>query len=263
MSDIDENKQIPRIFYNRLDKHEDISSLYRLLTNKAFLILVEKDKIKEILAKLLRNIRLIFSEYSGNHEKRCREVNHWINKEIKAYKDENREDISSYVLTVFNDVKLKTVNRNMICNRNENPYRTDYVDLLKELDDYCEIRDNNGCNALKNKNECEKYNSYIRGMKEHFSSQINEKCIAPKCNRNEYKIDDSCTLNNMDLTFPEINCEFTPVGSIIHRFRGRKYDLKRNIERVDDDRYSLYHSDAVPSDTENKRYYIEYGRPNN
>ncbi|VVA00116.1 PIR protein, partial [Plasmodium vivax] len=57
--------------------------------------------------------------------------------------------------------------------------------------------------------------------------------------------------------------KFTPVGSIIHRFRRRKFNLKRNIERDDDDRYSLYHRDTMPADSENKRYYIEYARPHN
>ncbi|SCO74578.1 VIR protein [Plasmodium vivax] len=305
MEEIDENKQIPHIFNKRLDESTSTSKLKGLSIYSGISIWDDKEEIEEILSKLLRNIGLIISEYSGNPKKRCRGVNHWFNEKIKTYDDRNRKSFSDYAMAVLNEVKWNTGNNNIVCKRDETPYPTNHVDLMKKLDDYCEIRDNIRCSVLKNETECLKYNSYIRENKEYFSSQINNIC-STDCSREKYKIDAKCTLNNMDLTFPDINCDglykkeelkkpepiikerspleigffiivsfilfylfilflekFTPVGSIISRFRRRKYALKRNIERVDDYRYSLYHSETMPSDSENKRYYIEYGRRKN
>ncbi|VUZ99332.1 PIR protein [Plasmodium vivax] len=306
---IDEDEQTPRKFYSRLEEHEEASNFIKYVSSEAILSAVDHKETKNFLAQLARNIKLIISEYPENHVKRCRDINYWMNQKIRTPENSRlADDLKSSFYFVFNDIKwnkgkLKGIK---VCDREKNLYPSANAKLMKELDDYCEIRDNNGCNVLKNKKECLKYNSYINGMKKHFTSQINEKCSAPDCNKDNYKIDDYCSLNNIDDTFREINCDalykkdeiqqpihtikerspleigffiivsfilfylfilflekFTPVGSIIHRFRRRKYDLKRNIERVDDDRYSLYHSDKMPSDSENKRYYIEYARPDN
>ncbi|SCA60438.1 VIR protein [Plasmodium vivax] len=306
MSEINEDEQIPHKFYSRLDDPASISILDNLGLSQAYLSFVKHRESKEILAQLARNIKLIISEYSGNHEKRCRDINYWMNEKIRTSEDKIVREITSEATGVFNYVKWNKVGKDpIVCKRKDDPYKTNNVEIMKKLDDYCEIRDNIGCNVLKNKNECLKYNKYIKKKKQEFTSYMQVAC-SNNCNRNEYKIDDNCTLNDMDLTFPEINCEvlykkeeiqepvpvkkerspleigffiivsfilfylfilflekFTPVGSIIQRFKRRKYDLKRNIERVFDDRYSSYHSDAMPTDSENKRYYIEYGKPNN
>ncbi|CAG9485710.1 unnamed protein product [Plasmodium vivax] len=271
---IDDKKQIPNIFYSRLDNHENVSNLNNLSSYSGIRSLIPNEESRHILAKLARNIKLIISEYSGNRKKRCRDVNYWFDEKIKNYTDKDKKDIAGCATSVCNDVMWNKIGEDkIVCLRKENPYQTNHAYLMKKLDDYCEIRDNNGCNVLKNINECLKYNKYIKKKKHEFTTDIQDIC-STNCNRNEYKIDDNCTLNDMDLTFPEINCEvlykkevlqepFTPVGSIIHRFKRRKYDLKRNIERVDDDRYSSYNSDTIPADSENKSYYIEYARPHN
>ncbi|CAG9475292.1 unnamed protein product [Plasmodium vivax] len=306
MSDIDENKQIPHIFNKRLDESTSTSKLKGLSIYSGISIWDDKEEIEEILSKLLRNIGLIISEYSGNPKKRCRDVNHWFNEKIKAYSDIKRRSFSGYATAVFNAVKWPRENEKKVCDRDKNPNFSEKAKLMKKLDDYCEIRDNNGCNVLKNKNECLKFNSYIKRKKEYFSGQITNNCNPPDCKLEDYKIDENCSLYNTDITFPEINCDvlykkevlqepvpvikerspleigffiivsfilfylfilflekFTPVGSIIHRFKRRKYDLKRNIEKVDDDRYSSYHSETIPANSSNERYYIEYARPHN
>ncbi|SCA60149.1 VIR protein [Plasmodium vivax] len=304
---IDEDEQTPRKFYSRLEEHEEASNFIKYVSSEAILSAVDHKETKNILAQLARNIKLIASEYPENYVKRCRDINYWMDEKITTPQNSIlASDLKSSCYFVFNDIKWPTVPGKRVCERKEKPYSSGDAKLMKELDDYCEIRDNNGCNVLKNKNECLEFNNYIRGKKEHFSKEMNRICNPSGCNMEDYKIDNNCTLNNMDLTFPEINCDvlyqkaqiqepiptikerspleigffiivsfilfylfilflekFTPVGSIIHRFRRRKYDLKRNIERVDDDRYSLYHSDRMPTDSENKRYYIEYSRPQN
>ncbi|CAI7722609.1 Plasmodium vivax Vir protein, putative [Plasmodium vivax] len=306
MSEINENEQISSKFYKRLDNPADISFLNNLPSSVAILELVSRQEGRAILAQLVRNIELIDSKYPENYDKRCRDINYWLNEKIETCKSKYKEDISNGVTGVFNDVKLKKKSGEKFCGRNKKPYSSENTKLMKDLDDYCEIRDNNGCNVLKNKNECLKYNRYIKQKKDDFSKKMKGICKDATCNMEDYKIDDNCTLNDMDLTFPEINCDalykeaqkgepptnikerspleigffiiasfilfylfisflekFTPVGSILHRFRRRKYDLKRNIERVDDDRYSSYNSDTIPADSENKSYYIEYAMPHN
>ncbi|SCO74571.1 hypothetical protein, conserved [Plasmodium vivax] len=308
MPEINEDDQIPNKFYNRLDNSEGIREFSNVKAYSAIRNIISTEQKRNILDKLARNIKLIISEYSENHEKRCREVNHWINKKIKTIENNALGgDLRNYCYTIFGEIKWnKGGENNIVCRRKLEPYPTEHVDLMKELDDYCEIRDNNRCNELIDDNNCLKCNKYIKKKKQEFTSRMQCICRKADCEWNKYTIDDKCTLKNMDLTFPEISCKglskeeelqesvtvikkyspleigffilvffilfylfilflekFTPVGSILNRFRRRKYDLKRNIERVFDDRHSLYHSDTMPADSENKRYYIEYARPHN
>ncbi|KMZ89677.1 hypothetical protein PVMG_06231 [Plasmodium vivax Mauritania I] len=206
---IDEKKQIPNIFSSRLDEPEDASTLKKLITTGAAstLLFVTKEESEKLLAQLARNIKLIISEYPENHVKRCRDINYWFHEKIKTCNTKCDAHLSSDSTTVFNDIKWKKENGERVCERKENPYSSENAKLMKDLDDYCEIRDNNGCNALKNKNECLNFNEYIRERKEYFSSQKRVTCKTSDCNKNDYTIDASCTLNDMDLTFPEINCE--------------------------------------------------------
>ncbi|CAG9485817.1 unnamed protein product [Plasmodium vivax] len=283
MEDIDENEQTPKIFENRMNEPEDESKWSDLIAYKAYRQFINDEAKKKVLDKLARNIKLIKSEYSGSRKKRCRDVNHWINEKIKTLENNKSErDLKDTSYTIFNEIKWNGENKDKVCNRDEEPYPNKDVDLMKELDDYCEIRDNNLCNVLKDKNECSKYNSYVNRKKQYFSDEKNQICDTSDCSKINYTIDANCTLNNMDNTFRKINCdclykteelkkiydtikERSPleIGSIISRFRRIKYDFKRNFEREDDDRYSLYHSEKIPADSENKHYYIEYARPHN
>ncbi|CAG9485775.1 unnamed protein product [Plasmodium vivax] len=270
MSDINEQEQIPRLFYKRLDVHEDASNLSNLVSNTAFLSVVTHDKSKNILAQLARNIKLIASEYPENYVKRCRDINYWMDEKITTPQNSIlASDLKSSCYFVFNDIKWPTVPGKRVCERKEKPYSSGDAKLMKELDDYCEIRNNVRCYKFENYEQILRYNAYIKEKREYFRSKMKVICQQNNCTWDDYKIDNKCTLNDLDITFRAIDCddlykeEFTPVGSILNRFRRRKYDLKRNIERVFDDRYSLYHSEPMPPDSENKRYYIEYARPHN
>ncbi|CAG9485789.1 unnamed protein product [Plasmodium vivax] len=306
ISQINEEEQKPHIFDNLLDKHEEASKLDSIKSYSAIQYLIYNNKDKQILAQLARNIKLLASEHPENYVKRCRDINYWLNKKIQKFKDENGIDISSGATAVFSDIEFITGNNKIVCKREKVPYPTENIDLMKELDNYCEIRNNVRCHTLKNYEELLSYNAYIKLKRQHFRSKMQEIGRETDSIWNTYTIDCKCTLSDLDLTFREINCDdlykkeelqrlalmtkgrtpleigffifvsfilfylfilflekFTPVGSIISRFRRRKYDFKRNFERVDDDRYSLYHSDRMPTDSENKRYYIEYSRPQN
>ncbi|CAG9485727.1 unnamed protein product [Plasmodium vivax] len=284
MQEIDESKQVPHIFYNKLDDDENVSNLFNLNSFPGISSLIQNYEIRHTLAKLARNIKLIKSGYSENHVKRCRDINYWMDEKIKTLGHiDPGGDLSTYCTSVFNDVKWNKVGEDpIVCKRKKQPYKTNNVEIMKKLDDYCEIRDNIRCDIFKNYDECLRYNRYIKQKKQEFTGVVQGICRDNECTMKDYKIGDNCTLERMDDTFREINCdalykeaeieipapnikERSPleIGSIIHRFKRRKYDLKRNIKREADDRYSLYHSETMPENSEDERYYIEYARPHN
>ncbi|SCA60173.1 VIR protein [Plasmodium vivax] len=308
MKEINDKDQISYIFNEKLDDHESISKLKELNSETAATSFLSYDESKRILAKLVRNIKLINSEYSGTYKKRCRDVNHWINEKIKTHKTaKNGEDISDNVVTVFNDIKWKKGNQwEKVCERVPNVYILNAESIMKKLDDFCESRDNLRCDIFKNNEECLRYNRYIKRNREYFSSQLHTICDTYGCKINGYKIDDNCSLDKMDVTFREINCEglykkeelenpvstlkerssveigffivvslilfyffltfldkFTPIGNMLRSCGKRKYAIKRNLGRMDEDYYSQYYSDEIPVRSENKPYFIEYARPQN
>ncbi|KMZ83542.1 hypothetical protein PVMG_04874 [Plasmodium vivax Mauritania I] len=208
-SQIVEDDQIPRKFYNRLDNSEGILNYYDLIAYPSVRNVLDHEVNKTILDKLARNIKLIISEYSGNHVKRCRDINYWMDEKINEQANTPpQKELKRYCITVFNDVKWNKGKGPLVCGRTENPYSTEYAKLKKELDDYCEIRDNNRCNVLIDKNKCLKYNAYIKEKKQYFTSEMQDKCRATSgCSLKDYKSGDKCTLNKMDDTFREINCD--------------------------------------------------------
>ncbi|SCA83431.1 VIR protein [Plasmodium vivax] len=308
MQEIKDEDQISYIFNEKLDAYENISKLNEIKSHITITSFLNDDEGKRILAKLVRNIKLIKSEYSGNHNKRCRDVNHWINGKIKTYKGEkNGEDISDYAGIVFNDIPWNTAKpKETVCKRKPNVYHHKAEAIMKKLDDYCESRDNLRCDIFKNNEECLRYNRYIKRNREYFSSQLHTICNTYGCKINGYKIDDTCSLDKMDVTFREINCEalykkeelqkplsivkerssveigffivvslilfyffitfldkFTPIGNKLRSCGKRKYAIKKNLGRMDEDYYSQYYSDEIPVRSENKPYIIEYARPQN
>lgn len=308
MEEIKDEDQISYIFYKKLDDPEDISKLDELKSKITITQFLKHYESKIILAKLVRNIKLIVSKYSGNYEKRCRDVNHWINEEMSKYESKNlSEKISGSVLGVFNDIKWKKGDQDVrVCERVPNVYRHNAEAMMKKLDDYCESRDTLRYAIYKNNDECLRYNRYIRRNRKYFSNELYTICNTYGCKINGYKINDSCSLDKIDDTFREINCEelykneelqnpvsiskehsyveigffiavsfilfyffltfldkFTPIGNKLRSCGKRKYAIKRNLGRMDEDYYSQYYSDEIPVRSENKPYIIEYARPQN
>ncbi|CAG9475304.1 unnamed protein product [Plasmodium vivax] len=173
MSDIiDDNEQITRKFYLELDADVDPSKLNDLKAYSAYKNVFGDEENIKILDKLARNIKLIKHEYHENHKKRCRDVNYWFNDQIKTYQARKRASILSDAATVYNGIKWNGRNDERVCVINENPYSSKDADLMKELDDYCEIRDINKCNVSKDYNECLKCNKYIEKKKQDITSKM-------------------------------------------------------------------------------------------
>ncbi|SBS82116.1 PIR Superfamily Protein [Plasmodium ovale curtisi] len=197
---INVNEHVPNIFYNLLKSNENLYDLQNLKSNAVINGWNPNNEGKDVLRKLAKNIELIRSKYSKNYEKRCRDLNFWLDDEIKTYqKKPNHEKISSLITTVFNDFAWDGTNKK-VCNREENVYLSNAKSLMKELDDFCEIRDNIRCSIWDKYSDCLKYNYYVKTQARIFSER-KELCGNESC-----QINDNCTLSNMDATFREINC---------------------------------------------------------
>ncbi|SBS95453.1 PIR Superfamily Protein [Plasmodium ovale curtisi] len=201
MTEVKEEDQTPHKFDNELNNMADESSLKKLTIYNVIQALDPGPTAKIILAKSYRNIELIRTKYFDNATKRCRDVNYWFDKEIENREsEEDYKNISHCAITLFNDIQWKKVDNDIICKRQRSNYPTELNDLRKKLDDFCEIRDDLRCTMLKSFNDCLQYNNYIEKKKKYFSRETN------LCNDNACEIDANCTLNNIDITFPSINC---------------------------------------------------------
>ncbi|SBT58319.1 PIR Superfamily Protein [Plasmodium ovale wallikeri] len=214
---IKEEEQKPSIFYNELDKTTDPSRLNGLNARVVIDLLCSNSPVKTLLAKIHRNIELIRTHYSDSTKKRCRDVNYWTNENIdKISSNPKINDVNICLTTLFNEIKWKREDKNGICKRESSKYPTNINNLRKKLDDFCEIRDNLRCTMLISFNECLKYNNYIQKKRDDFLGKTNI------CEGNSCIIDDKCSLNNMDITFPSINC---------NELHNVKEDLKESITR--------------------------------
>ncbi|SBS99621.1 PIR protein [Plasmodium ovale] len=202
MTDIKEEDQIPYKFYNELDVMTNPSRLDGLNARSIINLLCSNSTVKTLLAKIHRNIELIRTDYSDSSKKRCRDVNFWTDEYIERNKSntEFNKEVTICLTTLFNEVKWKKQDQNGICKREKSVYKTNITRLRKDLDDFCEIRNSLRCTMLKGFNECLKYNNYIQKKKDDFLGKKN------LCEGNSCIIDEKCTLADMDITFPSINC---------------------------------------------------------
>ncbi|VUZ99311.1 PIR protein [Plasmodium vivax] len=147
------------------------------------------------------------------------------------YIKRNREYISSELYNICNTYG---------CNIND--FKIDENCSLDKTDDtFREIN----CEGLYKKEELQKPLSIV---KERSSVEIGFFIVV------------SLILFYFFLTFLD---KFTPIGNMLRSCGKRKYAIKRNLGRMDEDYYSQYYSDEIPVRSENKPYFIEYARPQN
>ncbi|SBS94800.1 PIR Superfamily Protein [Plasmodium ovale curtisi] len=296
MTEIREKDQVPHIFYNELNLVADVSSLEKLTIYSVIQAFEPGHTAKIILAKSLRNIELIRTKYFDNATKRCRDVNYWFDKETENLESEKeRKSISGCAFALFNSIKWNKQDSYGICKREKSMHTTDERELRKNLDDFCEIRNNLRCTMLKSFNDCLQYNNYIEKKKKYFSRETN------LCNDNACEIDANCTLNNIDITFPSINCyelhnvkkedqkesieanyssleigfflilsflalflislflfKMTPLGSLIRNYLIRKNIIKKKMNEEEYDELFQYSFNSEPPDSGNRGYYVDY-----
>ncbi|SBT56337.1 PIR Superfamily Protein [Plasmodium ovale wallikeri] len=296
MEDIKEDKQTPSKFYKELDAETNISRLDGLNTRSIINALCSNSAVKTLLAKSHRNIELIRTKYSGSAAKRCRDVNFWTDENIERnISNTEFNDVNYCLTTLFNEVKWNTQNPNGICKREKSTYSSEIRILRKNLDDFCEIRNNLRCTMLEGFNECLKYNHYIQKKKNDFLVKKN------LCENSSCKIDENCTLTDMDTTFPNINChelhnvnkenqkepittnyssleigfflilsflaffliflflsKMTPLGSLIRNYLIRKNIIKKKMNEEEYDELFQDSFDSEPPDSVRRGYYVDY-----
>ncbi|SBS95078.1 PIR Superfamily Protein [Plasmodium ovale curtisi] len=202
MVDIKDDEQIPFKFYKELEEKSNIPTLNGLsATNSIINLFCDYTSVKTLLAKSLRNIELIRKKYSNSATKRCRDVNYWTDENIeKNSSNAEFKDVDICLTTLFNEIKWNKEDLNGICKRETSTYSSEIKKLRKYLDDFCEIRNNLRCTMLEEFKECLKYNSYIEKKKNEFLVKTH------LCKDNSCVINKKCSLNNIDVTFPSINC---------------------------------------------------------
>ncbi|SBT57285.1 PIR Superfamily Protein [Plasmodium ovale wallikeri] len=297
MEYIKEEEQIPSKFYTELEEESDISTLDALSTTKSIIIsYCDYFSVKTLLAKSRRNIELIRKKYSNNSTKRCRDVNYWTDKNIeKNSSNAEFKEVDICLTTLFNEIKWNIKDNDIICKREKSIHTADVRELRKDLDDFCEIRNNLRCTMLEEFKECVKYNNYIEKKKNEF---LVKKHL---CKDNSCVIDKKCSLSNIDVTFPSINCyelhnvkkenqkepiatnyssleigfflilsflaifliylflsKMTPLGSLIRNFLIRRNIIKKKINEEEYDELFQYSFDSEPADSGRRVYNIDY-----
>lgn len=113
-------------------------------------------------------------------------MDYWIDEEISTYTcKEQHEDIAPFISAIYNDIKWSTGSKDQICAGKKKVYSSGVRKLGKELDDFCEIRDNFRCNILKDMSEYLKYPNYINKKKQYFLTEKQDKCDSDGCNIND------------------------------------------------------------------------------
>ncbi|SBT02375.1 PIR Superfamily Protein [Plasmodium ovale curtisi] len=297
MEDIKDDEQIPFKFYLELEEMSSIPTLNGLsATNIIIISYCNNESARKLLAKIRRNIELIRKKYSNSATKRCRDVNYWTDENIeKNSSNAEFKEVHICLTTLFNEIKWNTQDKTGICKRVTSNYSPEIKKLRKNLDDFCEIRDNLRCTMLISLNECLKYNNYIQKKRNDFLGKTNI------CEGNSCIIDEKCSLSNIGVTFPSINCyelhnvkredqkepittnyssleigfflifsflalflislflfKMTPLGSLIRNYLIRKNIIKKKINEEEYDELFQYSFNSEPPDSGSRGYYVDY-----
>ncbi|SBT56884.1 PIR Superfamily Protein [Plasmodium ovale wallikeri] len=176
------------------------------------------DKVKDWVYNFDRKILNFYDvnpidEFIHIQDKRCRDLNYYINYVLfyipKVTKDtENSKEITEYfegfVTGIFSSWKNDQSGKKFKCTRMDKDYTTT-MDLIKELDDYCENK-----NAFIKKLEkydktvCCKYANHVKDRKTFFQKVILMGHIEK--NDEHFHFHDKCTLKDIGETFPDIIC---------------------------------------------------------
>ncbi|SBS89697.1 PIR Superfamily Protein [Plasmodium ovale curtisi] len=146
-------------------------------------------------------------------DKRCRDLNYYISYVLhyipKITKHtEDVEDIMDrferFIKGIFSTWGNIGSTTKFKCKRTEKVY-TSKMDLIKELDDYCEYK-KSFQEKLKNYDyiTCCKYDTYVRDKKRSFNNYILRGYMTKE--DDDFHIEDKCTLKNSGVTFPNVIC---------------------------------------------------------
>ncbi|SBT01489.1 PIR Superfamily Protein, partial [Plasmodium ovale curtisi] len=164
---------------------------------------------KFIGVMLIKNF-LIFKEKKKEWNKRCNDLNHWLDlKKLEHSKSLPDKHIQEWQLV--EELWIRT-NKDRVpetgCERNPSNEKLPNMVKRYELEHFCENRDflKNKCQEIHTKKHEDKYckNLSIYVDQEYSKFLTKEKCIPDK-NSNPYNpfyISDECSLHDMSKTFP-------------------------------------------------------------
>ncbi|SBT58563.1 PIR Superfamily Protein [Plasmodium ovale wallikeri] len=215
---IDEESLPPYIFYEILNKKDDLESYKKDVHNYTSIVITGKDTLRDIGAQLMRNYKVNLPTYRNmNFEKRCRDLNYWVHKEISNYKSENNikgmfSDVDTFITEVWDKLQGDV---SPPCKRDENNFPIDLMDIRKELDDFCTNRDMFIMSSSKCQCSCTDLNEWINEKYDKYFSE--ENCPTYKKSWEAYTksdglfhISEYCSFYDISKTFPTFRCNGIP-----------------------------------------------------
>ncbi|SBT56615.1 PIR Superfamily Protein [Plasmodium ovale wallikeri] len=177
--------------------------------------------LNEWINKFKGELKKYFSEEYKSwaidiRDKRCRDLNYWVDKVHEKIYALFREDPRLfYSVTSFNQ-DIPPIFRNKSefkCLRNK--AISTNLEVRKELDDYCENREyiKGEVEKKKDKDFCLKYSEYIREQDNFFNNDIS-KCKEEQSEKAYCVIYETCTTKNKSATFPEIKCDIYDISYV-------------------------------------------------
>ncbi|SBT58573.1 PIR Superfamily Protein [Plasmodium ovale wallikeri] len=214
MNFIDEKKLPPHIFYETLKNKENLTELKNTVYKYSSVPVSTREYLKEFGAQLIRNYRSIFTDNRIlSHEKGCRYLNYWVDNEICHYERQYHVSgfenyITQFVTEVWKQLGTEVDNP---CKRDEYRFAINEINIKKDLDDFCTIRD---IIRTKTKDDytCKAVNGWVKEKYEKYFSRENcEKYNRMNVGYNKdfspFHISNDCTFYDIPTTFRSFHCD--------------------------------------------------------
>ncbi|SBT85019.1 PIR protein [Plasmodium ovale] len=164
----------------------------------------------------------ILGDFNNVQDKRCRDLNYYISyvlyyiPKITKHTEDSTEIIDRFerfINGIFSLWGKLGSQANFKCSRAQKEYTTK-MDLIKELDDYCENKRAFKTKILEkyDKTTCCKYAKLVNQMKRDFHKYILNGHV--KKDDEDFHFDNNCTLKDIGQTFPDITCNENSISEI-------------------------------------------------
>ncbi|SBT58705.1 PIR Superfamily Protein [Plasmodium ovale wallikeri] len=232
---INEENLHPYKFYKELCDKGNITPWLLKLNTEYHGIYTASDKLKNLAAQLIKNYTETAKNYVGLNDKtRCAYLNYWLDLVTKKYKvEENISQLDTTVDVYINSIWDKLQQKNNLCERKDNNYSYDEMQIRKELFDFCENR-----NILRNSNShisCEQLNYWVRKKYDTYFSKEN----CPKYNKmvqflteseSPFHISSTCSFYHIRNTFYDFHCDYNKDTDTYNYIYKYKIDSIKNCE---------------------------------
>ncbi|SBT59563.1 PIR Superfamily Protein [Plasmodium ovale wallikeri] len=196
-------------FENLLKEAIDLNYLEKNALNEK-----DEGKIDNWIEHFIVILGIHYADLSTQHEnvcgKRCRDLNYMVNyvKNKMSILDRSWGSQVKFTDNLISKINTNFSKKGSLDFSRRDNFITDDIDTKKKLDDYCEHRDYIREKIIKDKNvnTCSIFLNYINEKKEYFLDK-GMKCKGSEDNDIPCHINDDCSMQNIDKTFPTINCD--------------------------------------------------------